>query len=556
MLQGKKIRILFVVTGLAVIWLLWFLFYVEHSNPSSYLPFKLQVASNQMPLDVSDAFDRDMNSDLFMRPKIVFHGERIVHIDLKGAPPRVSYYKEFFRLLVKLGATGVIIEYEDMFPYHGPLLANISAHNAYTLNDIKTINDLANKMHLKVIPLVQTFGHMEFLLKLRPWKHLREVPKYPQVLCPSHNQTLPLLLQLVEQVLEAHPNSNMLHIGADEVYLLGECDRCFIKMNMNGWTKQKLFLQHVSTVANAIKERHPNVRLLMWDDEFRKVRQEDLEKWRIASLVEPVVWKYTRDVYAQLGSSLWDMYASVFPRLWIASAFKGATGSDKYTTDISHHLENHRSWMQVVAEYSGRIKFEGIILTGWQRYDHFAVLCELLPVGIPSLAMNLHLIQGYIDSTLVPPQAVAALLQCENPYALLGPALGTPKCNFAGGNVLEAALKLSQLNQELASVLDDSKVRGWMTEYNVNHVYSNLLFVESAMENLNMFKMQLSQIEADMVQSMQQMYDNYTVAEWCELNIRPLYMKIETLWEAKEKLLNTDNWPRRPFRTDDDRKDL
>lgn len=108
MLQGKKIRILFVVTGLAVVWLLWFLFYVEHSNPSSYLPFKLQAASNQMPLDVSDAFDRDMNSDLFMRPKIVFHGERIVHIDLKGAPPRVSYYKEFFRLLVKLGATGVI----------------------------------------------------------------------------------------------------------------------------------------------------------------------------------------------------------------------------------------------------------------------------------------------------------------------------------------------------------------------------------------------------------------------------------------------------------------
>jgi len=34
---------------------------------------------------------------------------------------------------------------------------------------------------------------------------------------------------------------------------------------------------------------------------------------------------------------VWDRYAAVFPAVWIASAFKGATGSDKYITDISKY---------------------------------------------------------------------------------------------------------------------------------------------------------------------------------------------------------------------------
>jgi hypothetical protein len=33
--------------------------------------------------------------------------------------------------------------------------------------------------------------------------------------------------------------------------------------------------------------------------------------------------------------------------------------------------------------------FDGVILTGWSRYDHFLSLCELLPYSIPSMAFSL-----------------------------------------------------------------------------------------------------------------------------------------------------------------------
>lgn len=110
-----------------------------------------------------------------------FKGHRIVHLDLKGAPPRMSYYEEFFPLIHNLGATGILMEYEDMFPFSGPQLQDLPAYNAYSKSDIRHILQLAADNELEVIPLIQTFGHLEFLLKLQKYTELREVQKYPQV---------------------------------------------------------------------------------------------------------------------------------------------------------------------------------------------------------------------------------------------------------------------------------------------------------------------------------------------------------------------------------------
>lgn len=68
---------------------------------------------------------------------------------------------------------------------------------------------------------------------------------------------------------------------------------------------------------------------------------------------------------------LWNRYSEVFDSIWVASAFKGATGPCMFATDIAHHVENHKSWLTVVcAVISPRFKsFRGYAVTGWSRYD-------------------------------------------------------------------------------------------------------------------------------------------------------------------------------------------
>ena len=62
-------------------------------------------------------------------------GATLVHLDLKGAPPKISYYRKIFPLFKTLGAKGLLIEYEDMFPYSGNLQM-LAANNAYTVVSI------------------------------------------------------------------------------------------------------------------------------------------------------------------------------------------------------------------------------------------------------------------------------------------------------------------------------------------------------------------------------------------------------------------------------------
>ena len=123
---------------------------------------------------------------------------------------QVSYLKRLFPLIRQLGATGVLLEWEDMFPFSGPL-SFIAAGNSYSRQEVEDILTAARGSELEVIPLVQTFGHVEFALKHPEFAGLREVPESPQALCPSLNASLDFVEKLIEQVRQPYCVTTLSH---------------------------------------------------------------------------------------------------------------------------------------------------------------------------------------------------------------------------------------------------------------------------------------------------------------------------------------------------------
>lgn len=373
------------------------------------------------------------------------HAQRLVHLDLKGAPPRASYLKAVFPWMKRWGATGLCIEWEDMLPFAGPLRA-ARAPGAYRPADVKAILAAARRAGLSVVPLVQTFGHLEFLLKHPAFAALREKPDDPWTLCPTHPASVPTMLALVNQVLALHPGIKTIHLGGDEVWTLGSCPRCKAYVQQHG--KAALYLAHIRPIVEHLRRR--GVRALLWDDMFRHWAPAELRE--LATLADAVVWNYAPDVDTSFPETMWRAYRRAGVRLWGASAFKGSGGEDIIWPWTEERTRNHEGW----ARRAAKTPLQGVILTGWSRHSHFYALCETLPAGLPSLALGLEVLRaGHYDDAMRR-RVFTRLGLGDMPFMhrRFEDMLAIPEGRFPGARVFRLIGKLQAARQMMANCED------------------------------------------------------------------------------------------------------
>uniref|UniRef100_A0AAU8KYZ5 beta-N-acetylhexosaminidase n=1 Tax=Sogatella furcifera TaxID=113103 RepID=A0AAU8KYZ5_SOGFU len=462
----------------------------------------------------------------------------LIHLDLKGCPLKIDYLENLFPKIREWGATGLLVEWEDTFPYSGRLV-NIGSANtpskAYSVEEVGRIADLARKNELDLVPLVQTFGHLEFVLKHPEWRHLREVSKYPSSMCPSHPEALELVTTMLDQILTMIPDTKYIHIGADEVWHMKFCEKC------NPIMKERLFLTHVMKVLKYVATHHANVRPIMWDDMLRPVDLETLKEFEIGSIVEPMVWHYQPMESFSITEDVWDKYERVFDTVWVASAFKGATGSCQVLPIIKVHTSNHLGWLNTLEKHGNRFKrIQGIAMTGWSRYDHFATLCELLPASIPSLAIclctwnrrtynddlhrevatSLGYPEGFLSSVPYPrPQPIAAEL------------------NFPGWRVAVGVEWLENIRLKHRNILNCDQINTWLNSWQIKNNFINPMQIESLLRPLSELTIEWEALKQYLQTHLNEVYYTYTIDEWTGTLVEPLHQQLVTLLDnAKEQV--------------------
>jgi len=171
----------------------------------------------------------------------------------------VTFLKTFFEMIASAGATGVLIEWEDMFPYRA-IAADAASKDAFTEEEVHFILDAASKVGLRTIPLVQTFGHLEHALKTEANIGLREEAEHPGEICPSKNESILLIHAMLDQVLDLHYGASffgerLVHVGCDEVFHLATCGECRARLararNRIGehFGPRMIFMEHAKAIT-------------------------------------------------------------------------------------------------------------------------------------------------------------------------------------------------------------------------------------------------------------------------------------------------------------------
>ncbi len=214
---------------------------------------------------------------------------RALHIDLRFGFWREEHWAELLDRIAALRYNTLLLETENRLPFQKH--PSVTAPEHFTDESLRRFLALAADRFLEVIPLQQTLGHLEYVLKLPAYYPLREVREHPaeeplfytrltganhyhdfDEICPSDPQACALAEDLLDDALRLFPDSRSIHIGCDEAWNLLYCDNCRRRFP----DKTHLLTAHLNRVAARVLEQGKTP--ILWDDMLRRMSVEELKQ--------------------------------------------------------------------------------------------------------------------------------------------------------------------------------------------------------------------------------------------------------------------------------------
>lgn len=182
------------------------------------------------------------------------------HIDMNVAQFRKDYLERWLRYLGNAGYNTILWEVENNVQWE--TVPECVSPDAFSREEFKELLDLCRDLGMESIPLLQTIGHAEYVLKHEPYVDLREAPDRIDQYCPLNPGVVPLLQEWIEEYLEVFGDVERFHLGADEAWIIGNCPKCRALAEKSSISD--LYIQHVNAVAEPLRER--GITPAIWGD--------------------------------------------------------------------------------------------------------------------------------------------------------------------------------------------------------------------------------------------------------------------------------------------------
>lgn len=252
---------------------------------------------------------------------------RCYHIDLKKGSGGIEDIKRTLRRLRSLRYNYALIEYENRIRLES--LPGVAADDAFTHDEVREIVRYAEENGIRVIPLLQSFGHLEYLLSNPAYRKYSESQTDFSQLCPLNEAAFELWKKVFDEIRSLHPDSEYFHIGGDETRQLGKCPACaeFVKDH----SREELFFKHIDRVCRYTIEQ--GCRPMLWHDMLAGAGRFDLLR-DLPSETILVYWEYSPE--EELSSSIKFREQVFVSRDWIGRihSFRDFTDAPKQFNDF------------------------------------------------------------------------------------------------------------------------------------------------------------------------------------------------------------------------------
>ena len=303
---------------------------------------------------------------------------RAFHMDMRYGFPRTERLLEILEELSAARFSTFLLEYENRFPFTRHADVSDPAH--YSPEDLRRIQEKAAELYIEIIPLQQTIGHLEYLLKLPAYYPLREMREFPSTpapygfsptgwkhfndideICASREEAYAVVESLLDDVMAAHPASRYVHLGCDEAWNLLSCPECRARFGEDG--RHRLYISHINRMAARVLAAGKIP--IVWDDMLRGFSDEELAQ--IDRRVVIMIWLYYESNYALAKRLARRFRAAGFTVLGAAAA-KCGEGPEPQYLDMPWYelrLGNVDMWGRLCGEEG----LDGFCMTVWSNYS-------------------------------------------------------------------------------------------------------------------------------------------------------------------------------------------